>query len=796
MAAIAGAIFGFMAEILKTIFLVRQFRYCIRYKTYRERLAEKADELISTKMDVELKIKNAKKNLETIKIRVENWVVMVNAEVRWYRATRALMNADEFGKCSCRIRYRIGKKAFQKIKYFDELIKGGNFESVSHPFISLDLIELVPTIDQNILDFPSRVFTKNQVMEALKDKDTFLVGIYGMGGVGKTTLMKQVWKQVIEEKVFDAVVMITISKGNDPVRKIQADIANQLGLTRLQQVSEKSERAALLSERFRQGKNILVILEDLWKSFLNLSADVGIPCDSCICKVAITATGVDICRKFGANNSLTSRAKYIEVGVLSPNDSITLFQKNVGRVPDEQLAREVVEICTGLPLALVTLGRAMINKPLPVWIDTVSNLKRSNYTMLGGGFFKVFASIEQSYRHLENNILKKCFLFCSLFHKNCPIDIDQLVMYVMSDEMIFKDLKTLDEVRGRMQTLLDKLITSCLLLSYTKKNNGTVSSVTMHGIVRDVAIKIAQEESNGFFISKYSSDSKRIANCSRVALMENHVGMLLKFPDALPGLLVLSLQQNPQLRDIPDEFFRSKDALVSLNISKTGIRSLPISLSFLVNLQSLCLDYCDFRGPTNLSLVGNLVKLEMLSLVECCLLDLPNEIGNLSNLKSLDLSRNYRLIIPSNVISRLYCLEELYTMNSFKEWEADDKISGRYATLVEVASRTSLKTLHLMKENENRDLVFCISMGWQASGKYYLQSYDGIADQFECSLKEASPQFGLSIKMLLARVGSLMLCGCNGLQTVGELATEDGFNTMRALLVVKCPYMEFLVSFS
>ncbi|MCL7036541.1 hypothetical protein MKW94_003974 [Papaver nudicaule] len=651
MDAIVAALIGVGAEIFKMTIrpVVRQFRYCTRYKKYTERLAQEVDYLKQTRMDVDQKVERAKRNLEFIMPPVEAWLVKVENEINQYQGNLHLYvrNAEVF-----QIPY-IGKGAFKKIRLIDELItegksfksvidEGKNFGNVSDFFPSLDVM---PTIDQDIVDLPSREFTKNQVMAALKDEDTYSVGIYGMGGIGKTTLMKQVWKQVREENVFDAVVMITVSENAD-VGKIQVDIANQLGLTRLLEVSEEWKRSIMLSRRLKQENRILVILEDLWTDF-NLSCSVGIPCgrnNSNVCKVAITATDVEVCQKFKLNNPSTNQTN-IEVRVLSREDSMHLFMKNVSEVVDSpdlrKAATDIVEECNGLPLALVTLGRAMINKGIPVWTSTASHLKRSNLTMLRETLSKVAASFEQSYHHLENNILKKCFLFCCLFHKNCQIDIDQLVMYVMSDETIVADLETLNEVRGRVQTVLDKLINSCLILSYTKKNNGIVSSVTMHGIVRDVGIKIALEEKNGFFVSTDADSStwpqreiSKMRNCLGVSLMKNKISMLPQKPE-LPGLLVLSLQQNHPLKRIPDGFFSSMDALVSLDISKTGISSLPSSLSFLVNLKSLCLDCCDFRGPTNLSVLGSLMKLEILSLFECCLSTLPNEIGELRNLKSL-----------------------------------------------------------------------------------------------------------------------------------------------------------------
>lgn len=95
-----------------------------------------------------------------------------------------------------------------------------------------------------------------------------------MGGVGKTTLMKQVAKLVEKEKLYEEVVMVTLPQNPD-LKRIQSDIANQLGLKMPPEQGDVSMRACKLSERLRQGKTVQVILDNLWGRLE--VADVGIP---------------------------------------------------------------------------------------------------------------------------------------------------------------------------------------------------------------------------------------------------------------------------------------------------------------------------------------------------------------------------------------------------------------------------------------------------------------------------------------------------------------------------------------
>ncbi|KAF6150111.1 hypothetical protein GIB67_035721, partial [Kingdonia uniflora] len=160
----------------------------------------------------------------------------------------------------------------------------------------------------------SRQSTTNQVIESSKNNHIYVVGIYGMGGIGKTTLLNELCKKIEETKLFDEVVMATVGD----LKGIQTEIANKLGM-RFKEESVTA-RAARLLARFKQAKD-----NDLWKE-LEL-ADVGIPygCDHQGCKVIFTTRSLDVCSRMESQSS-------IEVLVLPGKDSWELFKQKAGNV--------------------------------------------------------------------------------------------------------------------------------------------------------------------------------------------------------------------------------------------------------------------------------------------------------------------------------------------------------------------------------------------------------------------------------------------------------------------------------
>lgn len=80
-----------------------------------------------------------------------------------------------------------------------ELHEDRNFNEVSYPVLS-PRMESLP-----YRDFQTSESTKsamNQIIELLKSDDSRTVCVYGMGGIGKTTLVKKVGKKAKEEKLF------------------------------------------------------------------------------------------------------------------------------------------------------------------------------------------------------------------------------------------------------------------------------------------------------------------------------------------------------------------------------------------------------------------------------------------------------------------------------------------------------------------------------------------------------------------------------------------------------------------
>ena len=82
-----------------------------------------------------------------------------------------------------------------------------------------------------------------------------MLGVYRMGGIGKTTLAKEVARKAKNGKLFDQIVFTEVSQ-NPNIKKIQGEIAFKLGL----KFDEESESGRTRSPWSRLKKEKLQII--------------------------------------------------------------------------------------------------------------------------------------------------------------------------------------------------------------------------------------------------------------------------------------------------------------------------------------------------------------------------------------------------------------------------------------------------------------------------------------------------------------------------------------------------------
>nr|XP_048336512.1 disease resistance protein At4g27190-like [Ziziphus jujuba var. spinosa] len=614
----------------------QQFVYLIGYKESTKKLDDELKRLGDKREGVQSLVDHAERNAQVVVPAVVTWLKNVDqAEKNAREFLRNRIGARHVHALNLKLRYSLSKKASKMTQDIIQLLQEGNnydFNTVAYP--APPNKDYVSTSITGFTGLTSRISVMEDIMQALKNDDINMIGICGAGGIGKTKMVEEVMGRAKAEKLFEEFAMAVVSQTPDE-KAIQGQIADKLGL-RFYEESVAGRADKLRQRMMKDGKKILVILDDIWEK---LDFDkVGLPLgpDNKRCKFIFTTRSEDVCVQMKCQ-------KKVPMPYLAKEEAWKLFRESAGSCVDDPLlhpiAEAVADECAGLPLAIVVVGRALENKvDQNVWADALQQLKKSAPRDITGMHKHVFSRIEFSYNYLESKEAKSCFLLCCLFPEDFKIPIEFLVTYGMGLKL-FDDVDTILEARTRVLALVDKLKRSFLLLD-TDEEYG----VKMHDVVRDFAISIGSKDEPMLVRYDVGLDEwpqkDSYEHYSRISLQFSKNPKFpvdfLQFTNLKLLQLFYTSRRENRKDNIPGNFFQGMKGLAVLALVKNDTPlSLPPSLGVLKNLRSLFLHGCsEIEG---LSMIGGLEKLEILSLVGSQIRIFPREVGQLKHLKLLDL---------------------------------------------------------------------------------------------------------------------------------------------------------------
>ncbi|TYH47091.1 hypothetical protein ES332_D11G387200v1 [Gossypium tomentosum] len=690
MEVITGTASNLVAGVARYVFqkVIRNFSYVCRYRRMVSGFEKKVETLKDKRDGVLLDVDAAEKNGENIYPEVNSWLAkadqMTDSELKEVKG----LEDEAKNKCfislcpNFKARYQLSKKAEEDTAAVDELLQQGGFDKISYRDVPQPILFVSP---KDFEDFDSRRLMFNKIMEAVKDPNVNIIGVHGMPGVGKTTLVKEVVRQVKEDKLFDSVVMAVVTHTPD-VQKIQDQIADMLGLKFEEQ--SMTGRASRLCERLKKEKKILVVLDDVWAK-LDLM-EVGIPLgeEDQGCTILLTSRDLNVLLDMDAKKSFP-------IGVLEHEEAWHFFKKIIGDGVESSdllpIATQVAKKCGGLPIALRTLATSLRNKRQFVWEDALRQLSKPSSSNFKGVPATVYSTIEWSFDRLQSEDHKQTFLLCSLMGHNAPLEL--LLVFAMGLGL-FHGVNTVEETRNRLLTVVSDLKASCLLL-----DGNTNKQFDMHDLISDVAISIASR-GNSVFVLRYKHDSndwpddETVKECDKISCF----GMS-ELPDQLkcPKLTFLGMGSKDPWMKIPTNFFKETKNLKVLYLFGMNLSSLP-SISLLGNLRALCLKNCVLG---DMALFGELKNLEIFSILRSDIEMLPEEIGQLTKLKRLNLRRCSKLKrISPGVLCKLSRLEELYMRDSLVEWGAKGHYSKESnSSLAELNALSRLTALEIQIPN-------------------------------------------------------------------------------------------------
>ncbi|XP_014524058.1 probable disease resistance protein At4g27220 [Vigna radiata var. radiata] len=531
-----------------------------------------------------------------------------------------------------------------------------------------------------------------KIWDWLMNDGVLMIGVYGMGGVGKTSVLMHIHNMLLTAVTnFESVFWVTISKSFS-IHKLQCDVAKIVGID-ISKESDERKRAARLSRALVRRKRCVLFLDDVWNHFP--LERVGIPVRADGLKLVLTSRSLDVCRRMNCKNS-------VKVEPLSMEEAWTLFVDNLGQQTNlspevKQVARSVAKQCAGLPLAIITMARSMRGvEEICEWRHTLEEL-RNTEAKHQEMEMEVLRVLRFSYDHLNDKIVQQCFLCCALYPEDFEIDRDVLIESFV-DEGLVKGMKSLEAMFDEGNTIVNKLENICLLgkvenfvggkkcmglqdasshiaISMMKRGCQHVEPmnnvegyyvgsqlVKMHDLVRAVAINVIKENNNflvkaGLQLTKIPDEVEWSEDLEKVSLMCNWIHEIpTEISPRCPKLRTLILKHNESLTRISDSFFVHMSALEVLDLSFTDIEVLPKSVSDLSTLTALLLTSC--KRLKHMPSLAKLQALLRLDLSFTAITEMPQGLEMLVNLKWLNLYAK-DLVSSGKEVSKLTSLQFL-----------------------------------------------------------------------------------------------------------------------------------------
>nr|AYN64281.1 RGH1 [Hordeum vulgare subsp. spontaneum] len=457
------------------------------------------------------------------------------------------------------------------------------------------------------------------------DKRLKKVSIVGFGGLGKTTLARAVYEKIKGD--FDCRAFVPVGQNPD-MKKVLRDILIDLGNPHSDLAMLDANQLIKKLHEFLENKRYLVIIDDIWDEKLWEGINFAFPNRNNLGSRLITTT-----RIVSVSNSCCSSNddSVYQMEPLSVDDSRRLFCKRIftdeNGCPNEfeQVSRDILKKCGGVPLAIITIASALADgqkmKTKYEW-DILLQSLGSGLTE-DNSLEEMRRILAFSYSNLPSH-LKTCLLYLCIYPEDSTIYRDKLIWKWVAEGFVHH------QNQGSSLFLLglnyfNQLINRSMIQPIYD-GNGEAYACRVHDMVLDLICNLSHEAK---FVNLL--DGTRNISCRRLSLQKRN--------------------EDHQAKPLTD--IKSMSRMRSITIFPPAIKLMP-SLSRFEVLRVLDLSGCNLGENSSLQLnlkdVGHLTHLRYLGLEGTKISKLPTDIGKLQFLEVLDLGNNRNLNeLPSTV---------------------------------------------------------------------------------------------------------------------------------------------------
>ncbi|KAL2465305.1 Disease resistance protein RPM1 [Abeliophyllum distichum] len=460
-----------------------------------------------------------------------------------------------------------------------------------------------------------------------------VISVAGMGGLGKTTLVKKLYDNSAVKKHFQSHAWITVSQ-LFKIDELLKDTIQQLFDEIKQAVPQgmntmNNNQLKEVIEQFLQERRYVLVFDDVWCTLAWDAIKYALPNNSYGSRVIITTRLTDV----ASHASTGTVGNVYMLKPLSQEESWTLFCRKTFRgssCPPHlmEISHKILKRCAGLPLAIMSISRvlAMKSDRFDDWVMLNNSLGaelEGNDTLESLRMILLLSFNDLPY------YLKSCFLYQGIYPEDRLIIRNSLIrQWIMEGFVIPKERRTVEEVA---EGYLNELVNRNMILLVRSNDDGSIKHCRIHDFLREMLISKARDQS--LLMTTNEQTRNWIHKVRRLSIHGSWAKMQpQRCGTQLRSVLAFGVTDSESMSSIHVLLNGSK-MLKVLDMSGSPLESFPKPITKLLHLRYLRLRHTKIKSlPRS---IKYLLKLETLDLKHSHVTELPVEILKLQNLRHI-----------------------------------------------------------------------------------------------------------------------------------------------------------------